>query len=307
MTAVRRIALVALALLMGVAVVGLVSAQNDDVKPGFLGVQLAEDEENGVVVASVVAESAADVAGLQEGDVITAVNGTAVSSASEVAELIAAMSAGDGVTLDITRDGEAMAVEATLGERPAAADFPRGRFGFRDNRGDRDFEMPDVQVFPAPGMMPGMMLNMMMGSGRLGVTFATLDEAVAAENEVALTDGALILEIADGSPAAEAGLLAKDVVTAVNGEPVDAERTLRDRLIAYEPGDVVSLTVARGEEVLTIDVTLGEQQMPQMGQFFMPFREGETPFDQFHFFEAPGDSQGSDSTAPADEDAGAAA
>ncbi|MBK8020378.1 MAG: PDZ domain-containing protein [Chloroflexi bacterium] len=271
-TPLRRFAIVALILVMGVMAVGWASAQaQDDAQRGFLGVSLSEDTETGVTIMSIVADSAAETAGLQVGDVITGVNGTEIASAQEVADAVGALSAGDTVSLDISRDGEAMTVEVTLGERPASADESRMPFGNRDRRG-RNFDMPDMQLMPGMGMM-----GMMMGNGRLGVSFATLDADVAAENNVTLTDGALVLEVAEDSPAAEAGLQVNDVITAVNNEPVDAERTLRDRLIAYEPGDTVSLTVARGEETLTIEVTLAEQEMGS--QFFMPFGED----GQFHF------------------------
>jgi S1-C subfamily serine protease len=77
----------------------------------------------------------------------------------------------------------------------------------------------------------------------------------------------LITEVVEGSPAAEAGLQVGDIVTAVDGDRVDFEHTLRDRLFAYEPGDTVTLDVLRDGETLQIQVTLGE---PQMGGF-LPF------------------------------------
>jgi S1-C subfamily serine protease len=131
-------------------------------------------------------------------------------------------------------------------------------------------------------MMP--MFGATLGGGRLGVAFETIDETVATDNDLSVTDGAMVQEVVADSPAATAGLLAGDVITAVNGEPVDAERTLRDRMIAYEAGDTVTLTVLRDGESLSIDVTLDEpqygdmrgmleQMMPHMGG-----RENSFPF-----------------------------
>jgi membrane-associated protease RseP (regulator of RpoE activity) len=96
-------------------------------------------------------------------------------------------------------------------------------------------------------------------NGYLGVSFVTLNADVAAERGASLEDGALVVEVVAGSPAETAGLQANDIVTAVNGEPVDAERTLRDRLIAYEPGDTITLTIVRDGAEQDIEVTLGEQ------------------------------------------------
>lgn len=84
----------------------------------FLGIHVSS--EDGTLVISRVREgSAAEEAGLLEGDVITAVNGTEVTSASEIADLIATLSVGDTVIVDYTRDGETASVELTLTAEPA--------------------------------------------------------------------------------------------------------------------------------------------------------------------------------------------
>jgi serine protease Do len=100
------------------------------------------------------------------------------------------------------------------------------------------------------------------------VTFVTLDEAVAAERGIEQTEGALVVDVLADTPAALAGLQTGDVITAVNGEPVDAERTLRDRLIAYESGDTVALTLVRGGETLTLEATLDEPVMMDAASMF---------------------------------------
>jgi len=68
----------------------------------------------------------------------------------------------------------------------------------------------------------------------------------------------LIKNVVPDSPAAAAGVLADDRITAVNGEPVDAERTLRDRIRMYEPDDVITLTVVRGDDTQELEVTLAQ-------------------------------------------------
>jgi S1-C subfamily serine protease len=115
-------------------------------------------------------------------------------------------------------------------------------------------------------MMP--MFGFGFGNGRLGVTFQSIDAQVATDNNLDVTDGALITEVTDGSPAADAGLQVNDVVTAVNNEAVDQEHTLRDRLVAYEAGDTITLTVLRSGESQDIEVTLGEPQMPDLSNMF---------------------------------------
>jgi membrane-associated protease RseP (regulator of RpoE activity) len=118
-----------------------------------------------------------------------------------------------------------------------------------------------------------------------------LDEQTAAEHDVDVTEGALITEVAENSPAADAGLQVGDIVTSVNGDVLDVERTLRDRLFAYEPGDQVTLDVLRDDQTTQIDVTLGQPEIRGMFPFdFMPFQFGpEMRGRGFDFFPFPFD------------------
>ena len=90
----------------------------------FLGVQLTTVSAiggkavPGATVAAVTAGSPAAKAGLAEGDVITAVNGTATGSADEVTAAIAPLQPGQTVTLQVTRGGSSRTVSVTLAERP---------------------------------------------------------------------------------------------------------------------------------------------------------------------------------------------
>ena len=71
----------------------------------------------GAKVTSVEAGTAAKDAGLESGDVITAVDGTAVVNAAQLRAIIAAHQPGDQVTLTITRNGTTKTVHVTLGTR----------------------------------------------------------------------------------------------------------------------------------------------------------------------------------------------
>jgi serine protease Do len=73
----------------------------------------------GVLVSSVTADSPAQKAGLTAGDVITAVNGTAVRDAGELVDQLRDAGDGGAVRLDVVRDKRNTTVTATL-ERPAA-------------------------------------------------------------------------------------------------------------------------------------------------------------------------------------------
>ncbi len=78
-----------------------------------------ESDKPGVIVMEVAAESAAEAAGLQPGDWITAVGGMSLDGAAEqLAEIIGGHEPGDEVVIAYQRGKEAMTAPVTLGENP---------------------------------------------------------------------------------------------------------------------------------------------------------------------------------------------
>ena len=87
--------------------------------------------------------------------------------------------------------------------------------------------------------------------------------------------GAHVGEVAEGSPAADAGLLPRDIITAVNGTAISGSGQLSDIVHASAVGDVLVLSVYRQGETLEISVTVGENvkdALPQQEQ-----QEAEAP------------------------------
>src|SRR4030042_2398245 len=93
--------------------------QTQDQESPWLGahVVLAAD---GLTAAWVIADSPADVAGLQRGGVITARGGTAVEPPQDFRDLLQAKAVGETITLSVTRDGQTLDVAATLEAKPEA-------------------------------------------------------------------------------------------------------------------------------------------------------------------------------------------
>jgi putative serine protease PepD len=81
-----------------------------------LGVSVTEAEGGGALVSNVTANSAAAKAGLQQGDVITSVNGKAINDSDDLVGIIQSANVGDKVTIVFTRDGAQKTVSATLAE-----------------------------------------------------------------------------------------------------------------------------------------------------------------------------------------------
>lgn len=69
-------------------------------------------------------------------------------------------------------------------------------------------------------------------------------------------DGALVVNVEPGSPAAAAGVQEQDVVIAVNGEPVASSEELVVAVDAHDPGDTITLEVVRGGGSREVQATL---------------------------------------------------
>jgi putative serine protease PepD len=83
----------------------------------LLGVSVKTASSGGVTVSAVSSGSGAASAGLKAGDVITAVDGTKVTTAEKLRAIIAGDKPGDKITLTITRNGSSQTLTATLGSK----------------------------------------------------------------------------------------------------------------------------------------------------------------------------------------------
>jgi serine protease Do len=93
----------------------------------------------------------------------------------------------------------------------------------------------------------------------LGILGQTLDETIAAEKKVPVTQGALVVEVTKGTMAAKAGLKVDDVVVALDGQPV---RSMDDLILLVRRtavGQKVTLGLYRGGKRVEISMTVGDK------------------------------------------------
>jgi serine protease Do len=175
---------------------------------GWLGVQiqpvtagiadsLGLKKAEGAMVDEPQNGSPAAKAGIQSGDVITAVNGTAVKDARDLARTIGTMAPDSTVKLDILRNGESKSVSLTLGTMPeqqqASADTDHSR-------------------------IPS------------GVPHLGLSVAPASEVEGAGQQGVVVTGVDPDGPAAEQGFQTGNVILDVGGKAVSSAGDVRKAL-----------------------------------------------------------------------------
>jgi S1-C subfamily serine protease len=108
----------------------------------------------------------------------------------------------------------------------------------------------------------------------LGIAGTTVDAELARTFRLPVDAGVLVATVAEGSPAAEAGLrggtndvvvsgdgytLGGDLILSVAGKRVDSLEALRAEVAEHDPGDTITLGIFRGNERRTLTVKLGRQ------------------------------------------------
>jgi len=96
------------------------------------------------------------------------------------------------------------------------------------------------------------------GRASLGVGVVTVDASVAAQNNLSVDHGVLIASVTPNGSAATAGLKAGDVILQIDNTPIIDVQSLGDALLSKSPGDTVAVTINRGGQQMTVNVTLGE-------------------------------------------------
>lgn len=100
----------------------------------------------------------------------------------------------------------------------------------------------------------------------LGVSLTSVNALSARANNLGATEGALVVAVSDGGPAADAGIQENDIITKIDGEQVTSADGLIIALREHEVGDKVTLTVVRDSKEREVEVTLGSDEALQADQ-----------------------------------------
>jgi serine protease Do len=207
----------------------------------------------GVLIQDVREDSPASRAGLMNGDVVVEFDGERIRSADHFTRLVRETPAGRAVKSTIVRAGSRRELEIT----PQAGDqFTRGlpdmqqlerrlralpELRNRQNLPDDLDPTPDLQVTPR---------------GQIGIALAPLTEQLA--TYFGVKEGVLVQTVTNGSAAAQAGMKAGDVITAVNGRAVQSVGEVMRAVRSAKPGSALDMRVFRDKKELTVKVIVPE-------------------------------------------------
>lgn len=198
------------------------------VRRGYLGVSVQDlddslrdawdvEADGGVVVADVQIGLPAEDAGVEVGDVVTAVNGVEVDSTRQFVQTIGGYRAGDEVRLSVVRQGKDREIQVTLAERTD----------------DVDTRGPVTRPSAHQGSL----------RSDLGFEAIAVPRSLAAQRGV---DGGVLVEsVTAGSPAALA-LEAGDIILRVNQNPVGTPDDLE--FILERSAGTISMLVLRDDQ-----------------------------------------------------------
>jgi len=171
-------------------------------------------DRKGALVNSVEAGGPAEKAGLKRYDVITGINGQDVKDNNDLRFKIADIEPGKKVRLDIIRDGKDTNVTAATEELEPQEDKTAPESSSRD----------------------------------IGISLTRMTANLARRYGFKTTDGLVITEVKNYSPAAKAGLQAGDIILEVNRAKVNSVNEFDGILRRTKSGDAVMLLIRRESE-----------------------------------------------------------
>ena len=199
---------------------------------GWLGVQvqgvtpeLAKsfglDRERGALVADVMADTPAEKAGIERGDIIVEFNGRRIEEMNDLPRVVATTPPNADVPVKILRKGQEKVVQVKVAE-------------LKDK---------EERVAASSG---GTLEE------SLGLTVQELTPEIARSLRVNESKGLVVTNVEEGSPADEVGLRRGDVIVEVNQKKVDNLRDYRAALGRVGSADSLLLLVRRGGNVLYV-------------------------------------------------------
>ena len=176
--------------------------------------------DRGVIVRTIEADAPAYKSDLRPFDVITQVDGTAVSTDTQLQREILKKKVGQTVQLSVWRKGQILKIPVTTGELPN--------------------QIAQAKVTPIPVTPPKE-----EETGKFGLQVQELTKEVAARLKLSASQGVIVTDVEDNSVAAAQDIQREDVITEVDGRPITNVASFREALSKADPQRGVLLYLDR--------------------------------------------------------------
>jgi serine protease Do len=231
------------------------------VSRGWLGVSISDTEEGRVRIVAIEKESPAELADLEEGDLILKVEGKEISSAKELALETRRRKPGQNITLEIERDGKKMEITVKLGDYPE-----------REVKREIELKFPDLflpkppksSLPPQPPKVdtwPKDYFFRSWGSRKyVGVYLEEIGRELAEHFGVKEGTGLLVSKFSEDSPAEKAGLKVGDVIVRADGKRVEKVDELSELIQEKKKGEKIKIEFIRNKKRNTVEVEIEEEK-----------------------------------------------
>ena len=217
---------------------------------------IKEGVHKGAEITNISKGSAAEKAGLKNGDIITKINDKKVDGPNSLSEIVTAFKPKEDVTVYFKRDGKEQSAKATLGERKTSKSM---FYSFNGPDGmARSFSIPRVQVTPRGDMSPRIWSP---GSGGNNYEFFT--DTYPRQQKLGLKvqdteegNAVKVLDVDKDSPAEKAGLKKDDVITEIGGKKVSNTDEVREQLHDNMERFAYNIKVTRNGTTMSFDIKI---------------------------------------------------
>jgi serine protease Do len=222
-------------------------AKSGKVSRGYLGAFVADvdkakaqglnvEEKSGVVISDVTSsDSPAAKAGLRAGDVVTAIDGKHVTSASELTDLVVAMPVGHDARVDFIRDGKPETVTVTLTERPTGPISQRLAPGGEEEGGEGGGALT---------------------TPKLGIVVETVTPENTPHSNLRIATGAVVKSIEQDGPASEALMQQGDVIHQIGRTQITSASDVAQAVKSLKSGDSVMVSFERKGQMAYVTVNI---------------------------------------------------
>ncbi|MGK0187879.1 MAG: serine protease Do [Verrucomicrobiales bacterium] len=184
-----------------------------------MGIALDWNSQDGALVRAVRKMAPAAEAGIQAGDIIIQFAGEPIASSIQLLRKLSEMKAGDLASVAVTRHAEVVDLEVTL----------------------TDYK--SLTTPPAP-----------LGEAQPDAPYLGIETGEMIDGA-----GVRIDQVFEDSPAAKAGIIIGDIITAIDDTAVDSPEILIDEILRRQPDSSVTLHLIRDESSQSVTVKLGHQ------------------------------------------------